>query len=85
VHGGRVVDANNNFIVYEDGHMVAESGSFKGHIEATSGKIGNMTIGEVENTVSVSKQLEIESPKGYSFKVNNFGGSPTSLILTAKP
>jgi len=40
----RVFDANNKFIVYEDGSMKATDGNFTGEIHATSGTIGNMTI-----------------------------------------
>ena len=61
-HGGRVIDANKAFVVYEDGHVIANSGSFKGHIEATSGsftgtvtatggQIGGLTIEQIENGI----------------------------------
>lgn len=52
---GRVIDANGNFIVYEDGSISAKngafsgdisgsSGTFSGRIEATEGRIGGMEI-----------------------------------------
>lgn len=40
----RVFDANNAFIVYEDGSIKATNGEFQGKIIATEGQIGNMTI-----------------------------------------
>jgi hypothetical protein len=76
-HGGRVIDANGDFVVYEDGHMKATSGEFTGTIIATGGKIGNITIGEVEGTVSSSKKFDIISELGYNFKVSGGVGSPT--------
>lgn len=45
-HGSRVIDANNTFVVYEDGHLKATSGEFTGTINATGGKIGGLTIEE---------------------------------------
>ena len=64
------------FIVYEDGYMVASGGEFHGAIYADGGKIGNMTIGEVEgaignigNLIDQTKKLDIESKLGYNFKV----------------
>jgi hypothetical protein len=89
------INANDNFIVYEDGSMVAnaanikghieaESGSFKGHIEATSGKIGNMTIGEIENIADGQRKLEIVSTVGNTFKVSRTGAAPEVIKLTAK-
>jgi hypothetical protein len=64
------------FIVYEDGYMVASGGEFHGAIYADGGRIGNMTIGEVEgaigdigNLIDQTKKLDIESKLGYNFKV----------------
>lgn len=79
-HGGRVIDANNTFVVYEDGHMVAASGSFKGYIEATDGifngkinatggKIGNMDIETMEDLFTqATYKIVIESDSGTTFK-----------------
>lgn len=72
----QVINATNKFIVYEDGSMVATSGSFKGYIEATSGKIGNMKIGEIESSVY---QVRIESNSGTIFRPES-----SDKILTAK-
>jgi hypothetical protein len=48
IHAG---DNNQKFVVYEDGKMYAEGAEFHGAIYATSGQIGNMTIGDVEATI----------------------------------
>jgi hypothetical protein len=37
-----VVNANNKFMVYEDGSMRATEGYFKGEIHATGGTIGGL-------------------------------------------
>ena len=56
-HGERVIDANNKFVVYEDGHTKASSmhidgdSTFTGQIFATGGQIGNLTIDQVESSV----------------------------------
>lgn len=65
IHGGRIIDANGKFVVYEDGRIVAASGSFTGEINATSGKIGNMTIGEVEDA---TMKVVVTSDDGTTFK-----------------
>ena len=79
VHGGRIFDANSNFTVYEDGHIVAKSG-----------QIGNMTIEDVEGAVSnmdsiaeATRKLEIFSNLGYNFKVRGEKSSPETLELGA--
>ena len=64
------------FIIYEDGSMKATSGEFTGTIYATGGRIGNMTIEEVEESVY---RAAVESNSGTVFK-NGEG----SKILTAK-
>lgn len=60
-----VFNANNAFYVYEDGSIKATSGEFTGTIYATGGKIGNMTINEVEQS---TYRTEIESDDGTVFK-----------------
>lgn len=82
----QVFNATNKFKVYEDGSMTATDayldnayisghGEFTGAIYATSGKIGNMTIDEVENA---TYKVVIESNSGTIFRPN----SPDK-ILTA--
>ena len=60
-----IFNANGEFIVYEDGSMKATSGEFTGTIYATGGKIGNVTIGEVEQA---AYRVVIESDSGTVFK-----------------
>lgn len=60
-----VVNANNKFIVYEDGSMKATDGEFTGIINATGGKIGNMTIEQIEDA---TYRVIIESSDGTIFK-----------------
>lgn len=62
---------SNSFVVYDDGRMKATGATITGHIEAKSGKIGNMTIGDVETTVEQSKKLDIQPKMGYNFKVGS--------------
>lgn len=62
---------DNSFIVYDDGRIKATGATITGHIEAKSGKIGNMTIGDVETTVEQSKKLDIQPKMGYNFKVGS--------------
>lgn len=53
-HGGKIINANNGFIVYEDGH-----------IQANSGQIGSMSIDSIENSTT---RVEITSSIGNSMK-----------------
>ena len=71
-----IFNSNNNFIVYEDGTIKARSGEFTGVINATGGKIGNMSINAVEQA---TYKVVIESNDGTIFK----NGQGTK-ILTAK-
>lgn len=85
IHAG---DGDKTFIVYEDGKMEATGAEFHGTIYATGGKIGNMTVGDVENlgeTVEAIKKFDISSEKGYNFKVGDGGANPTSLAFKATP
>lgn len=74
-HGREVINATNKFIVYEDGSMRATDGFFQGAINATSGKIGGMTIEEFQE---IGYEVIITSDKGTFFK-NNSG----EITLTA--
>lgn len=50
-----VFNANGNFIVYENGNVVANNGTFKGEIKATSGYIGSEEQVEInENGIKIS-------------------------------
>jgi hypothetical protein len=83
IHAGAESD---EFIVYEDGKVVAN------YIEAKGGKIGNMTITSIEQTleeteqvIEASRKLDISSNLGYNFKVGGNGISPEQLKLVAIP
>ena len=94
-HGGRVIDANQKFVVYEDGYMKATGGYFEGtikatdgyfsgEINATSGSIGGLTVESIKDTIVDTQDIKIESNYGYIFKVDNESNvSPISLNLTA--
>lgn len=85
IHAG---DGDQTFIVYEDGKMEATGATFKGTIYATGGKIGTMTIGDVEELGKKAEQIkkiDIQSKKGYNFNVGQDGtSSPEQLSLTVK-
>ena len=79
IEGGKneVINANNKFLVYEDGSIKATDGEFTGTIYATGGTIGGMDITTI---VSNSKKIEITTDNGFTF----FEDSPTTITLTAK-
>lgn len=87
-----VFNATDKFIVYEDGSMKATDGEFTGTINATGGKIGNMTIGTVEGAITnmdsiaeATRKLDISSKLGYNFKVEDSVSFPVALELVATP
>lgn len=87
-----VFNATDKFIVYEDGSMKATDGEFTGTINATGGKIGNMTIGTVESAITnmdsiaeATRKLDISSKLGYNFKIEGGVSSPVALELVATP
>ena len=90
-----VIHAGNGaqeFIVYEDGKMLAQGAEFHGTIFAEAGKIGNMTIGDVEDAVGgmndlaeATRKLDIQSKLGYNFKVESGAATPSALTLEAVP
>ena len=82
----RVFNANNNFIVYEDGSVRAVRGHFEGELVANSGKFGGFTI---ENNKLVSdsgtltlngKDGTIEAKAGY---IGGFKIEENQLVSTA--
>ena len=88
IHAG---DEEQEFIVYEDGKMVAQGAVFHGTIVAEGSKIGNMTVGEIEegienieNVAEAVKKLDIQSKLGYNFKVEEDFSTPSELELEAK-
>lgn len=87
IHAG---DSGSEFIVYEDGKMVAEGAEFHGTIYAEAGLIGGMTIGQVEDAVNnmesiaeAARKLDISSKMGYNFKVEGDKISPEFITLEA--
>ena len=80
-----IINANNKFLVYEDGSIKATDGTFTGTVYATAGKIGNLSVEDVENVVSQSKGIEIESINGFTFTINSTTVVvPDKISLSAK-
>lgn len=73
-----VINANNTFIVYEDGSIKANKGEFTGTINAKSGSIGGVTISE---WIDLGYQVRITSNKGTVINENNRN---EPIILTAE-
>lgn len=67
IHAG---DGEQKFIVYEDGKMIAQGAEFHGAVYATGGKIGNMTIGDVEGAVESTKGISIIADYGTTFQID---------------
>lgn len=74
-----VINADNKFIVYEDGSMKATDGDFTGVINALGGQIGGVDIGFIVGSVATEYEVQIESNSGVIFK-NGSG----EKILTAR-
>ena len=67
-HGGRVIDANNTFVVYEDGSIKATNGIFSGQLSAATGSFsGTLTAatgsfsGEIVATSGTIGEVEISA------------------------
>lgn len=76
-----VFNANDNFIIYEDGEMVASKGTFTGTIYATGGKIGNMEIADMGTP---EYEIAIESSAGTVFKnLDDLQDNEVVTVLTA--
>ena len=74
-----VINADDKFIVYEDGSMRATDGDFTGVINATGGQIGGVDIGFIVGSVATEYEVQIESDSVTIFK-NGKG----EKILTAR-
>ena len=59
-----VINANDKFIVYEDGSMKATDGEFTGIIHATGGTIGGLEIQQLEE---IGYEVVIETEDGIAF------------------
>lgn len=53
-HGSRVINANNKFLVYEDGSIKATDGEFTGTIHATGGTIGGLNINTFDDLAGLA-------------------------------
>ena len=73
-HGYEVINANDNFLVYEDGTVKANNGEFTGIINATGGTIGGLDVSGIVNASIVSI---VSTGTGF---INN---SPEQIVLTA--
>lgn len=73
---GGAPQIDSQFLVYEDGHLIAKSGEFTGTIHATGGTIGNLEIDEIAN---IGYEVHITSDKGTIIK-----DEATQLTLTAE-
>lgn len=85
----QVFNANNHFIVYEDGsivanrgtfagHLQAASGSFQGHVDARTGSIGGWIIGETDENGGVAPNLHSVQKVGDKYAATLYGA--TGLI-----
>lgn len=81
----QVFNANNKFLIFEDGSMKATDGHFTGTVHATGGTIGNLEIDEIENSIAATKKLDIEAKFGYNYRVDGGVPTPSKLHFLAKP
>lgn len=77
----QVINANNKFMVYEDGSMKATDGEFTGVIYATGGKIGNM---EIESFIDPGYEVSIEIEEGTGTVFDTDGESKTLVAYLYK-
>ena len=80
----RVFDANNAFIVWEDGSIRATNGEFTGTINATGGQIGNLFINTTDGSLDKVSKVEISSNLGYNFDVSGGSATPSTITLTVE-
>lgn len=85
-HGSEVFNANNNFVVYEDGSMLANDGIFTGTIYADSGTIGGLSIEGLKNTIGENNGIKIKTNGGFIFKISaNDQVAPKAITLEVTP
>lgn len=70
--------------IYDNGLFKADKVELTGTIYATGGKIGNLSIDDLNNLQESGKNVEIESLEGNIFKIKDNIASPSTLTLTAK-
>lgn len=63
-------NGDQEFVVYEDGKMIAQGAEFHGGVFADYGQIGNMTIGDVQSGIESTKGIEIIADKGTTFQID---------------
>lgn len=85
VNGNRVFVAGGsnespNFIVYENGKIVAQNAEIHGEIYATGGQIGGLTIETLPDTLGI----RIVAEKGETFKKNGESVEPNELTFHIK-
>ena len=77
----QVINANNKFMVYEDGSMKATDGEFTGIIYAIGGKIGNM---EIDSLIDPGYEVSIEIEEGTGTVFDTDGESKTLVAYLYK-
>lgn len=74
------LDGEETIAFYDNGLLKAKNVDIEGHIIATSGKIGNLTIEDIQNSV---KKIEINSNEGNIFKIDGGTVVPAQMTLKA--
>jgi hypothetical protein len=69
---GQVINANGKFIVYSDGKVFADGGTFTGTVNANEGTIGNLTL-EDGNLIS-------DKEKPFSIKITGSDGNDREAL-----
>ena len=88
------LESNETLAIFDDGTLVANKliakgailteANVEGTIIAKSGKIGNLTIEDYENTLNDTRGIRITSQKGFTFKESDVGITPAQIELTAE-
>ena len=80
----QVFNANNNFIVYENGDVTANSGIFNGEINAKSGSFGNDAVKITDTGLVVTEGgLIIQTKGGFPLLSFNKGNLSISGVIDA--
>ena len=70
---GQVINASNRFIVYQDGTVSAEAGSFTGTINANQGRIGKLQL--------INNSLIATSNEPFSIKITDSQGNTKDALM----
>lgn len=76
----RRLEPTESFALYDDGRLEAKDVILTGHIEATSGQIGNLKVEEVKNLID---NIVISTKDGSIFSVYDNQATPESITLNA--